>query len=121
MAVKADVFYSDGYFALDLYPDEERVRVNDLPPVAEFDPRSPLWFFWDADALERGQQEFVGLTVPDLALLDEQHYVTLQRVPLPRVDCPAANLFDAQVADVIRWAQSHYSCTNSPSTVSSGN
>jgi hypothetical protein len=119
VAVAAKTFYSDGYFALDLYPDEPRERTRDDPPVPGFDPESRLWFFWDGEKLERGEYEFVGLTVLQLDRLGDKEFEELARVPLPRVDCPEAALFDAEVADVLRWAQRTYpgaGSTRAPAT-----
>jgi hypothetical protein len=40
--------------------------------------------------------------------IGEKEFCELARVELPRVDCPDASLFDAEVADVLRWAQRTY-------------
>jgi hypothetical protein len=108
MAVAADVFYSDGSFNLDLYPNEPRERVGADPPVPSFDPDSPVWFYWDGKKLERGEYELVGVTIVDLDLLTEEAIAEAERVPAPRIDCSQAGLFEARLTDVLRWAKRTY-------------
>jgi hypothetical protein len=108
MAIASEVFYSDGYFELHLYPEEPRERVGADPPVPSYDRDSPIWLSWDGKKLESGEYEFVGLTIVDLRQLTAQDIQRLQQIPLPRVDLPEASLFHAEVADVLRWAQRTY-------------
>ena len=108
MAVNAGIFYSDGLFALDLYPGEARERVGDQPPEIQLTRRSPLWFEWDGEQLERGEYEFVGLKVFSLEHLTDDDLRALERLRLPRVSCPEAGLVDVEVVDVVRWAKATF-------------
>jgi len=105
MAVNAGIFYSDAYLAIDLYPEEERERIEDAPPGLDLDPRSPWAFEWDGEELERGEHEIVSVTVFGLEQLTEPDFAELQRVRLPRVSCPELGLNDVEVAEVVRWAK----------------
>ncbi len=105
MAVNVGLFYSDAYFAVDAYPGEDRERVEDPPPGVDLGPKSPWVFEWDADRLDRGEHEFLGLTAFGLATLTDEDLSALARVPLPRVSCAAAGLSDVSLVDVIRWAK----------------
>jgi len=108
VALNAAIFYSDGYFALDLYPGEARDRVGADPPVADWDPRSPIWLYWNGEKLDRDEYEFEGLTVVRLGRLTECDVAALERVPLPQVSCPEVGLIDVEVADVLLWAKKTY-------------
>jgi hypothetical protein len=108
VAVAADIFYSDGTFDLDLYPDEARERVGADPPVPDMDPDSPVWFYWDGEKLEHREYELLGVTVLDLDLLTEEAITEAERVPSPRIDCPAAGLFNVHLGDVLRWAKRRF-------------
>jgi hypothetical protein len=109
VAVNAGIFYSDAYFAIDLYPGEERERVEDVPPGVDLAPDSPWVFEWDAEKLDRGEREFLGLTVFGLDQLTEQDFAALQSVPLPRVSCPELGLHDMAIVDVVHWAKQNLS------------
>ncbi len=108
MAVVADFFYSDGTFDLDFFPDEPRERIGADPPVPDFDPDSPVWFYWDGIKLRDGEHELLGVTVLDLDLLTEEAICEVERVPAPKIDCPEAGLQDAPLADVLRWAKRRF-------------
>ena len=106
MAVNAGIYYSDLQFSIDLYPGEPRERIGDDPPAGELPPDSPFWFEWDGDKLERGEYEFLGLSVHGgLARVSDAQIQGLDTVPLPRVACPDAGIADATVAEVLRWAR----------------
>lgn len=108
MAVSGRAFYSDGYFALNLYPDDDRERIEAAPPVPGWHPTCPVWFYWDGEKHARGEYDFLGVTVIDLDALSEEHLAELARLPLPRVDCPDAGFADVEVVDVLRWAKRTY-------------
>lgn len=108
MAVNAGIFYSDGYFALDLYPGEDRERIEGDPPGVLFDQQSPWIFEWDGEKLDRGEHEILGLTVFHLERLTEDDFRNLERLSLPRVSCPEAGLLDVEVATAVRWAMNTY-------------
>ena len=108
MALDAALFYSDNYFALNLYWGEPRDRISDLPPVPEYDPQSRIWLEWDGEKLENDEFEFVGLTVAHLDELTEEDIANLAKVSLPRVSVCEVGLVDVEVADVLRWAMRTY-------------
>ena len=108
MAVSAGLFYSDGLFALDLYPGEPRERTGDAPPGVELARRSPLWFEWDGDKLEHGEHEFLGLKVFSLDHLTDEDLRVLEQMELPRITCTAAGLIDVEIVDAVRWARATY-------------
>lgn len=108
MAVNAGIFYSDGLFALDLYPGVARERVGGEPPGVQLPRGSPLGFEWDGEKLERGEHEFVGLKVFSLEHLTEDDLRVLERLQLPRVSCPEAGLVDVEVVDAVRWAKATF-------------
>lgn len=116
MAIASEVFYSDGYFELHLYPEEPRERVGADPPMPGYDRDSPIWLSWDGKKLESGEHQFVGLTIVDLRQLTPEDIQRLRQIPLPRVDLPEASLFNTEVADVLRWAQRTYLGSEAAST-----
>lgn len=108
MAVNAGIYYSDLQFSIDLFPGEPRERVGDDPPIGALPLGSPFWFEWDGEKLERGEYEFLGLTVHGgLARVSEEDLRGLDALSLPRVTCPDAGIVDWTIPDVIRWAREH--------------
>jgi hypothetical protein len=108
MAVTAALFYSDGYFAIDLYPGEPLVRVEDAPPVPDFDTSTPVLFSWDGELLERDEYRLLGVSVLHLDHVTAPDLEEIDRLTLPRVSIPQAGLIDVVVADVLRWAMKTY-------------
>lgn len=108
MAVDAMLFYNDGYFAIDLYPGERRLRIEDEPPVSTWDPALPFLFRWDGEKLDQDTHEFLGLTVLCLDQVTKHDLAQLEHLDLPRVNVPAAGLIDVDVVDLLRWAQAHF-------------
>jgi hypothetical protein len=104
MAVRAAFFSSDGVVALDLYLDQQRERVASAPS-RDFTPGSLLWFYWDEEKLGRGEEEFLGIEVSDIAALRDEDIECIRAMPLPRIDLPEAGLSDVTVADALQWAK----------------
>lgn len=106
MAVDAELTLEGGHLNLDLYPGERRVRVSDDPPeLPDFDPGSTTWPYYDGDALERGEYEFVGIEIADMARFRDEDLAALETLNLPRVTCREQGLIDVSVADALRWAK----------------
>ena len=106
MAVNAAIYYSDLQFSIELYPGEPRERVGDDPPGGTLPADSPFWFEWDGDKLERGEYEFLGLTVHGgLARVSDDQIRALDGLSLPRITCPDAGIADRTVSEVVRWAR----------------
>lgn len=103
MAVKAAIFHDDGYVAVDLYPDQGRERIESDPGLPGLN--LPVLFFYDAQKLARGGREILGISVLNVADLEEHHIDYLERLDLPRVDCVEAGLCDATIGEVLRWAK----------------
>lgn len=104
MAVKAEIFHHDGWFALGLYPGEEREWVGDEPDSR----RWPFYFAWDAKKLEEGVYELGGIEVLDVSLITDEWLAALDELDLPRVEVPEGRLFNASISDVLRWARTTY-------------
>ena len=106
MAVNAAIYYSDLQFSIELYPGEPRERVGDDPPGGTLPADSPFWFEWDGDKLERGEYEFLGLTVHGgLARVSDHQIRALDGLSLPRITFPDAGIADRTVSEVVRWAR----------------
>jgi len=105
MAISASIYYRDGFFEVyaDRLGSRRSVAASPLVPAASELP--PLSFIWATDELSRGRLEFLGVMIDDLDALDEPALPTLGALGLPRVVCPTAELFDVEVADVLRWAK----------------
>ena len=106
MAIDANLFYNQGYFAIDLYPSERRERIEDEPP--DWDPSTPFIFRWDGPRLERNEYEFLGVTVLDLDRVTDADLEKLRSLDLPRVTVLEAGIIDVKMADVFRWAKQRY-------------
>lgn len=104
MAVKASLYYDTSMFSIDLYPDESREWVSDLPDDRDW----PFDFDWNAQKLERGEYELGGVRVGDVRLISDYWLDELDALDLPRVDVAAADLFDVTIGDVFRWARRTY-------------
>lgn len=104
MAVRASLYYDSSMLSIDLYPDDSREWVSDLPD----DQAWPFDFDWDAQRLERGEYELGGVRVGDMRLITESWLDALDALELPRVDVPAAGLLDVTISDVLRWARRTY-------------
>ena len=106
MAVDADLMLEGGHLDLQLHLDEPRERISDDPPeLPDFAPGSTTWLYYDGAALERGEHEFLGIEVSDVAKLSDQDIAAIERLHLPRVNVPQAGLLDASIVDVLRWAR----------------
>lgn len=105
MAMRAKLFRHDEFTAINLYPDERRLRVSDDPALPGYDPAWRIWFYWDDEKLDRGEYEFLGVEVPDIDRLEEQDLMALERLNPPRIDVPEEQLFGITVADALRWAK----------------
>ena len=106
MALTARLYRVDRQLGLDVRLDEtERERVRDDPPADVSVDWSAWVFEWDADALENGRHEFLGLFVARQDLVADDDIDALDRPPLPRVDVPELRLTDARISSVIRHAR----------------
>lgn len=110
MAMSGAIFYSDGYFALDLYPGQMRDRVDALPPAPKLpeDALPGVYVYWDGEKLERGEYEFLGVAVTNLGSLTKRDLDDLEQLSLPRVTCPETGLCDVEVSEMLRWAMKVY-------------
>lgn len=104
MAVKAEVFQHDGWFAVGLYPDEQREWTSDVPD----DRQWPFYFQWDAKKLEADIYDFGGIEVLDVSHITDEWLAALDKLHLPRVDVAEAGLSEASISDVLRWARVTY-------------
>jgi hypothetical protein len=105
MAMKAELFRHDEFVAINLYPDERRLKVEDEPSLPDYDPGWRIWFYWDDEKLDHGEHEFLGVEVPNIDRLEEQDFVALERLNPPRIDLPEERLFGVTVADALRWVK----------------
>ncbi len=105
MAMRAELFRYDEFVAINLYPDERRLRVEDDPSLPGYNPDWRIWFYWDDETLDRGEHEFLGVEVPNNDRLEEQGFLALERLNPPRIDIPKERLFGITVADALRWAK----------------
>lgn len=104
MAIRASVYHDTSMLSIDLYPDEGREWVSDLPD----DRAWPFDFDWDAQKLEHGEYDLGGVRVGDVRLVSDYWLDELDTLALPNVDVPDAGLFDAKISDVLRWARRTY-------------
>ncbi len=105
MAIKAELFRHDEFVAINLNPNERRLKVEDEPSLPGYDPGWRIWFYWDDEKLDRGEHEFLGVEVPNIDRLEEQDFVALERLNPPRIDLPEERLFGVTVADALRWVK----------------
>ncbi len=104
MAIAASIMHYDGSVAVDLYPSAPKAGVVDFPDAREW----PFEFNYDDEKLTRGEHEFLGIYVLDVSLITDDWLAELDKLALPRVDVPEAGLFDATIADALRWARKTY-------------
>ncbi len=107
MAIDARIWRYDGFVALQLHPSLRRERIEAPSRIAGLDG-VPLLFYWDAEKLDRGERELLGVEALDIRRLRDEDLELLSAAPFPRLDCPDAGLYDATVADVLRWAKRNY-------------
>lgn len=105
MAVNARFDQHDELVTIDLYTGQARLRASDAPRLPGYDPAWRIWFYWDDEKLDRGEHEFLGVEVPNIDRLEEQDFLALERLNLPRIDIPEVRLFSVTVADALRWAK----------------
>ena len=111
MALIADVLIDGASVSIELHRSRNAAVVADdpdMPDTAELALPRWRWIFWDAEKLEHGEREFAGLELLDVTHLDEAAIDSIERLDLPRLDCRDAGLYDATVADVLRWAKRSY-------------
>ncbi|CAN5120117.1 hypothetical protein BH23CHL1_BH23CHL1_21970 [soil metagenome] len=113
MAVTAEMFHHDGWFALGLHPGEKRDWVSDDPD----DRQWPFYFLWDAEQLEANIHDFGGIEVLDVSLITDEWLTALDDLDLPLVDIPAAQLSNASISDVLRWVRKTYPSRYSAASV----
>lgn len=104
MAVNTHLFHSLGQVKFSLYPDQSRERIADDPDERNW----PFWIYWDGLKLERGEREFLGIEALDVADITEYWLSELEKLDLPRIDVPEADLLDVTVADALCWARQTY-------------
>lgn len=107
MALKASLWYDDGFVALNLYPDDEpQPKAEDELGVENYDPGDRLWFYyWDDEAYENGERVLRLIEINDIGLLRDEDLEAIGQLDLPRLDVAEAGLFDVTATDVLRWAQ----------------
>ncbi len=108
MALIADVLIDGDSVSIELQRSRHVEIVADDPDTAGLALPRWMWIYWDAEKLEHGEREFAGLEVLDVTHLDEAALDSIERLDLPRLDYPDAGLYDATVADALRWAKSSY-------------
>ena len=108
MAVRASLHYDDGFVALNLYPDERRPKVDGDPDIEGYDPGDRLWFYWDDEKAASGEYELLGIEINDIGWLRDEDLDAIDKLDLPCVDVPEAELFNAKASDVLRWARKVY-------------
>lgn len=109
MAIRATLYYDDGFVGLMFLPIGERVKVADDPPVEGYDPDSRLWYYWDADRLEDDNiYDFLGIEINDISFLYDEDLEVIDQLNLPRVNVIEAGFAEAKVSDVLRWARKVY-------------
>lgn len=104
MILEANLYHDTNMFSIDLYPDEDREWVSDVPDERDW----PFDFDWDAQKLERGEYALGGIRIGDVRLITDYWLDELDTLDLPRVDVPTADLFDVAISDVFRWARRTY-------------
>jgi hypothetical protein len=87
-----------------LYSSERRERIADDPDERNW----PFWIFWDAPKLDQGEREFLGIEALDVSDITDYWLAELEKLNLPRIDVPEADLHDVTVADALRWARQTY-------------
>lgn len=105
MALIASLYRADRALGLDVRLSEDRERVRDDPPAGSGADWSAWVFEWDADALEEGRREFLGLFLARLDRITDAEILALDRLSLPRVNVPDLGLADAPISAVIRQAR----------------
>jgi hypothetical protein len=108
MAVKATLYYDDGFVALNLRPDERRPKVGEDPDIPGYDPGFRLWFYWDDEKIAKGEYELLGIEINDIGWLRDEDLDAIDQLDLPRIDVAEAGLYDATASDVLRWARKTY-------------
>lgn len=101
MALSAKTTSYEGFFAVRITDRNFGSGVGDWPD----DRRWPFDFFYDDDKLAEGEYELVGIEVLDVSLITDEWLTELEKLDLPRIDVPEANLYDATFAEVLRWAR----------------
>lgn len=104
MAIIASLYHDDGQVIFDLYLDQYRDRVADDPDERNW----PFWIYWDAPKLDKGEREFLGIEALDVSHITDYWLTQLEKLNLPRINVPEANLYDVTVADALRWARQTY-------------
>ena len=105
MALTASLYRVDRALGLDVRLGEDRERVRDDPPGGSRVDWSAWVFEWDADALQEGRHEILGLFLARLDRVTDAEILALDRLSLPRVTVPDLGLIDASVSTVIRRAR----------------
>lgn len=105
MAVSAEITHFDGFFAVHLLdPPLPHTDILDYPD----ERRWPFEFSYDDEKFAEGEREFLGMEILDVSRITDYWLAELDKINLPRVDVPEANLFDAKISDVLRWARETY-------------
>lgn len=105
MAVTAHIYQQREYVALDLYTDEKRFRATDDPYLSGYTLNPWIEFYFDDEKLDRGEREFLGVELGNIARLTEDDLKAIEQLNRPRIDIPEANLFNVAVTDVLRRIQ----------------
>ncbi len=105
MALTASLYRSDRALGLDVHVGQDRERVRDDPPNGSRADWSAWVFEWDADALEDGRHDFLGLFLARLDRVTDAEIVALDRLALPHVTVPDLVLTDASISTVVRHAR----------------
>jgi hypothetical protein len=104
--VKATLHQLDDFVALRLRPDDTATeRIEDEPPG--WDLAAPFYFLWDAEKLEHGEWDLLGLKVR-IERITEQQLADLACLNLPNVDLADAGLLNASIPEFLRWAKRIY-------------
>lgn len=105
MALSASLYRVDCQLGLDVRLGEQRERVRDDPPADSPIDWSAWVFEWDADALDEGRREFLGLFVARLDRVTDKEIDALDHLPLACVDVPDLRLINVPVSTVVRRAR----------------
>lgn len=112
MAVKARITHYDGFISLELHPGVQKAAISSAP-----DDRSwPFDFDYDDNKFAEGEREFLGIEVLDISRITDYWLTELDKIDLPRVNVPEADLYDAKISDVLRWARETYPSRYSSAT-----
>ena len=113
MAVTAELYYYDGFVAVNLLdPPLPHADVVSHPDGRDW----PFDFSYDDEKFTLGEREFLGIEVLDVSFITDYWLAELDKVDLPRVDVPEAGLVDVTIADVLRWARQTYPSRYSSAT-----